>query len=719
MSNAEVARPFASASERLLGGGFELRGLVQVFQRRFRLFLTAVALILIATLAATFIIPPKFTAQSTVKIDPQQHVSLDTARDNSQLPDSALVDTEASVIKSRAVLTDVVNRLGLVRDKEFGPKANDDEGAATAADRSVDRLLKALNVDREGTNYLIDVKVTSKDAVKSAAIANAVVKAYLDFSERSRESAAEEQTHLLNQRLGQLGSEVEGEDARVAQYRAQVGIVSGAGNNGTVTDQQISTIASQLAEAQARAAEATSKAQAAEHQVQSGNIEAVSEVLGSPVITDLRRQRTEIVRQQAEMSARYGPRHPDYIRVTEQLHQLDQQISAEAQRIYKGLESDARAAQAQAGSLAGNLARLKGQQSANAQATVQADSMQRVADAKRTIYNEMNRTAQETAQMAQLGDLQARVVAWASPPTRASFPNKPLFAALSIVIGAVVGVAGAFTAEALDSGIRTVEDVEQGLGVPFLASLKRIPSSQLRQLGPRGRIWDYVVKKPMSSFAEAFRSIRSVILLAKDGETGGKVILITSALPSEGKTVSAVSLARVMAMSGDRTILIDCDLRRNSLRDLLPSPPTAGLVEVLAGRAQLGDAVVADTVDGLDVLPLSGEQFTPKDLFSGPALTKLLEFFRSRYDFVILDAPPVLAVADTSALAIASDYAILMMRWATTSRYAAETALSRISATGVKVLGGATTIVDDRGLGELGERNPSYYDKMYRKYYQD
>lgn len=709
------------------GRALDLRALLEVLMRRFKLFLMLTALVTVATIGAALIVPPRYTATASLKIDPSQKGSLDIeSAAAGRAPDSALVDTEVAVIHSREVAAKVVARLGLVRDPEFNREVKKEDAGRPQAgptpsvvfEATTDALLKSVFVQREGQTYIVDVAAASSEPEKSARIANAFVDEYLAFSYHAKSRAAQDEARLLNERLGALSSEVQNADERLAQYRGETGIVSGGSTFGTVNDQQITSIASQLASAEGSAAAARSKAEAARKQIASGDLEAVSEVLNSPVITDLRRQRTEVVRDMSEISAQYGPKHPKSIRVNQQLAELDAQISAEARRIAAGLMSDANAAEAQAARLRSNLDSLRRVQASNAQAAVQENTLQANAEAKRTIYNQINQAAQERAQLAQIGTSQARTVSQATAPAKPSFPNKPLFAMLGLVVGAIVGAAGVFAAEALDSGARSVEDVELRLGLPFLGSLPLLSNKQIRVSDAKAP-WDYVIHKPISGFAETLRNARSALHLSRRTDTRGEVLLLTSSMPAEGKSVTAVSLSRVIAMGGEKVLLVDCDLRRNTLGGLLPEGAREGLVEVLTGKAMLAQAIRRDAVENLDILPLSGAAFTARDIFGGAAMKTLLADLRSQYDWIILDGPPALVIADTRTLGALADRVVIAVQWAKTSSFAVQTVAQRFQEDGAVVAGVMLTLVPPKARTSLSPRDPAYYYENYGRYYQD
>jgi capsular exopolysaccharide synthesis family protein len=220
--------------------------------------------------------------------------------------------------------------------------------------------------------------------------------------------------------------------------------------------------------------------------------------------------------------------------------------------------------------------------------------------------------------------------------------------------------------------------------------------------------WDYVLARPMSAFAESLRSVRARLLLARSPGIG-QVVCITSSVSNESKSVLSASLARAMALSGDRVILIDCDLRRNGLAGLLTVQPIVGLVEVLNGDVHADDAIVGDIAHGLDIMPLAEAQFSPKDMFSGGAMADLLIYLRRHYDFIVMDTPPTLIVDDAVTLATLADKVLLAVRWGTTRREALRLTIARLRESGAEVFGIVLTGVSERGNLALAHSDPHYY----------
>jgi exopolysaccharide transport family protein len=702
----------------------DLKGLVDAFARRWRLFVAVALGCLLLAVTVSLILKPIYEAVADIRIDPTQKSAIDLdAAARGAPPDQALVDSEVKIIQSPDVAGEVVKALNLLDDPEFNPTLKHGlspfggQSHAPALQLTVDRLLKKLDVSRLGSTYIVAVRFRSPDANKATRIANAFAHEYLLQSVRSKVDAAGEQSAWLNERLNAAGQAAQKADAALAEYRAANGITTGA-TGSTVTDQQIATLTTELAGAEGAAAAAKSTYQAAKAQVADNNIDTISSVLNSATIVELRKEHAELLRNQADVNSRYGPKHPETIKVTQQVLGIEAQMREESQRIVAGLESDARAAEAKAASLRQNLSALKGQAGANSQANVVADSLQRDADAKKTIFNQLAASAQQSNQQQHLSEASAQVVAQASEPTHPAFPNKPLFAALGAALGLILGAAAVFVAEILDAGVRTVDDVEQQLGLNYIASTQLLTPRELTVDGAEVRPWDYVVSRPMSGYAEAMRNTRSAIMLS-DLDRKQKVVAITSALPSEGKTVCSVSLARVMAMSGEKVILVDCDLRRNALEGLLATPPEAGLIEVLTGEAKLDDVIVPDSVKGLDLLPLHKAAFTPRDLFGANSMVELLAELRERYDHVVLDGPPVLAVSDARTLAKLADAVLLIAHWNRTPRYAIQAAVARLQRDQARIAGLLLTMVDKRARASMGAGDPGYYYGQYHKYYHD
>lgn len=686
-----------------------LKSVGEAIRRRWIIVVFTALVVFAAALGTALMLTPKYDAFAKVRITPNAASPLDFGNGTEQPADQTAVNTEVQVIGSRATARKVVTQLGLDRDPEFTGKGP----ANTAIERATSGVLEHLKINRDDKSYLVLIGIRSIDGAKAARIANTYASTYVAGTADNLMGTAAKQSQSIQNRLRELGAEVQTADARLASYRAQSGI-SQSGEGGTITDQQIAPLSMQLATAESEAAAARSAVSVAERQNATGGTDAISAVLSSGVIADLRRQRTEAEKRRAELSSRYGPRYPLSIQVAQQIESLDAQIRQEAQRVVGGLRSQALSAEARAASLRNRLNTLQRGVARDDQASVMAGSLERDAEAKRTAYTRLAQAAQQSTQAQRVSTPQANIIENATIPTKPTFPQVKAFAAAGLLIGLVFGLAGVLLFEGLSSTIRKPEDIETMLGLPFVASVPRLPTPWKLRSRRVANPATTLVAKPMTVYAEAYRAIRSFIV-SRNQSQPTQVIALASTLPGEGKTTSALSLARIMALSGDRVLLIDCDVRRAGVLRALNRSVDTGLADVLEGRASMAQAVIPDEVDGLDLLLVQGSLFTPIDLFGGGRMEAMLAEARGRYDFIILDTPPLLGIADARTLVGLADAVMLVIKWNTTPIAAVDAALAGLEQSQGEVLGAVLTMVDHRSeaMGGL------YYSARYSSYYNE
>lgn len=726
-----------------LGDAIDPHRLIAIFRRRLKLFLAIAAVILLATVVYTARATPMFTATANVMIDTRQQQVVDTQAVLSGLSaDSGVIDTEVEILRSRHLAQRVVDTLNLEQDPEFNPQIRSPglvktvtgaagailTGAAPdgararlsemeqlkAKERVVDSVLSRLKIKRAGLTYVMNVQFTSADPAKAAKIANTFADRYLLEQLEAKFDATRQANQWLNTRLGELRIEVQQAETAVEQYRIANNLLSASG--ATLTEHEISTYNQQLATVRAQQAEDEARLRTARAQLSRGSTgEDVGEALGSTVVQQLRAQRATVSGRVADLSGRYGPRHPDMIRAQRELTDIDGQIQAEIQRIISNLEARVQVARERTGSMASSLGAARGTLAANNAASVRLNELSRNAESARTLYQSFLDRFKETSAQEGIEQSDARIVSRARIPTSQSAPNIPVNLLLGLMLALAGGVAGIVLAEILDSGMTTAEDVEQRLGVAHLGSVPLVSSVSEPLDGDETPV-DYIARKPLSAFAEAVRALRTSVLYSATGQSVA-VIALTSALPAEGKTTTSLCLARVAAQAGSRVVIVDCDLRRRNVNRLLGVEPEVGLVEVLTGKATLDQALMLDTPSGASVLPLTSNSFTPRDIFGEAGMDALLTELRSRFDLVILDTAPVLAVADTRVLAAKADATIFLARWRKTPEKAIGTGIRLLQNAGATVTGVALTQVDMNAQARYGYGDAGYYYADYKKYY--
>jgi capsular exopolysaccharide synthesis family protein len=694
--------------------------------------------VFVAVALVTFQATPKYTATANVMLDTRKEKVANVEEVLSGLPaDSAAVDTEVEVLKSRQLAERVTKELKLEEDPAFNgalskpkgikallgglfhivaapPKDIQESAVAQqkAHERIVDRVLAGLSVKRSGLTYVINVSYVSPSPQKAATIANKFAELYLLEQLEAKFEATQQATRWLNSRLEEMRGQVLADEAAVQQYKIANNLLSASGTN--LTEAEISSYNQTLAQARAQVAEDQARLATARTQMSRGSSgDDVGEALDSPVIQQLRAQRAQVSGQVADLAGRYGERHPEMLKAKRQLSDIDGQIQAEIQRIVSNLQAKAQVSSQRAGAIAGSLGGAKGTLAANNRAMVRLNELQRNADASRTLYESYLNRFKETSSQQGIEQSDARVVSKAKIPTGQSSPNVSLNLALGMVLALGAGIAAVILAELLDAGLATAEDVERRLETSYLGAIPLLASvAEGRTEAPI----DYVISKPLSSFSEAFRNLRTSILYSRLGEAV-QVIAVTSSLPGEGKTTTSVCLARSSSIQGVRTVIVDCDLRRRTVNQLLAQEPQIGLLEVLSGDATLDQAIIIDEATGTAILPLSKTTFTPRDVFGTAAMDRLIAELRTRFELVILDTAPLLPVADTRILAPKVDAVVFLTRWRKTPQHAVEAAFRMLVGTGAYISGVALTQMDMKAQVKYGYGDPGYYYGEYKKYY--
>lgn len=717
---------------------FDLRRLMATFRRHLRLFGAVVLTVLLATILLTMQAKPMYTATATVMLDPRQSRVTNVDEVLSGLPpEAAVVDTEVEVLRSRQLGERVVRSLKLDQDPEFNHALRKPEGlaalqlgikslaGASAPDATprnpvqaqirleevVDVVLSRLNVYREGNTRLINVSFVSEDPQKAAKIANQFSELYRLEQLEAKFDATRQATQWLNTRLGELRGQVLQAEAAVQQFRIANNLLSASGTN--LTEQEISNFNVTLAGARAQLAEDEARLRTARAQLAGGSTgDDVGEALSSPVVQQLRQQRAEVSARVADLRGRYGDRHPDMLKANRELADIDAQIQAEISRTISNLQARAEVSRQRAAAVQASLGNARGSLANNNRAMVRLNELERDAEATRTLYESYLSRFKETSTQSGIEQSDARIVSRAKIPTRQSSPNPAVNLGFGLVLALGAGIAAVVLAETLSAGLLTAEDVERRLDTAYLGGIPLLSSVAPEAKNPI----DYLVAKPLSSFAEGFRNLRASLMYARLGEPV-KVVAVTSALPGEGKTTTSICLARAAALQGAKVLLVDCDLRRRSINRLLVNEPAVGLIEVLNGDATLAEAVLKDRVNGLDVLHLMESAFTPRDVFSSKAMDTLLAAARESYDFVVLDTAPVLAVADARLIGPKTDVVVFLARWGKTPEQATAAALRQFAGTGAYVAGVALTQVDMQKQSRYGYGDPGYFYGEYKNYY--
>lgn len=686
-----------------------------------------------------FIVTPKYQGAALVMVDEQQNHVVDGTNDPavlSELPsDPSSIASQVEVLQSRALAGQVVDSLGLVNDEEFTGEKNDLVGgflhwfksidlfgfskdasdglsaAQTKREKVIDTFLKRLDVSSLGHSTVIEVDFLSESAPKAARIANAVAFTYVKNQMAAKSSAGEGASHWLTDRVAELSRQAGAAAAAVQKYKSANGLMD-TSSGAALTDQEMGNLMTQLITAEGNEAQAQAKLSRMRQLVATGHGADVTQVVESPLITQLREQETVLIQQDADMNARYGPLNPKLQDVEGQLRVLRGKISDEARRVIGTVENDAQVAAAQAAMLKRDMTDVRSKTNNQNEQRVKLSELEADATSATAVYQAFLQRLKQTEQQASLKIPDTHVVSPATVPLKTHTPKKLLIIGAAIPAGLLLGFLFALIRDRLCAGFRSAGEVESSLGLPVLATLPelKLARKSLKDAGLQ------VVKRPNSLYTESLRDLESGLSLDRQGGRG-KVVLVTSALPGEGKTLTAVSLARQAAISGHRVVIVDADLRRPRVAAALGMPrPPHGLVDHLDGRCGLDEALTPDAFS-----PVVAITATPtanaSEWIRSPKLRALIERLRSISDLIVIDSPPLLAVHDTKKLAPLADGALFVVHWAKTPREASDHAARSLRDCGVPILG---TILTRANPGQY-----RYYTYGYggapalAKYYED
>jgi exopolysaccharide transport family protein len=731
----------------------DLREMGRILRRRYKMVALPAATLL--TLALTYLAfaTTLYTATSTVLVDPRRANVVETNQSvlSNFGTDDATIESQTLLIQSVAILVRVVGKLKLTEDAEFRPKpglfdpikrllsssSGPSDGASpedAARARSVEILQKRMKVTRQGTTFLVDIAVNSESPQKAATIANAVADAYFDEQVRAKYDATRIAANWLGGQIEDLKSRVVASEKAVEDYRSANNLMVSQGV--TLNDQQLTDLNGKLIAARAQTAEARAKYEQVQDIAKSGGDPGgINAAISSEMITKLRTQYADIAKNEADLSSKYGAQHPLVANIRAQRRGTQKLINEEIRRILESTKHDYDVARSRETSLQQSLDQLQGVSTSSGQAQVRLRELQREAEANRTQYESYLARSKETTAQESLEMPDSRIVTKASIPIRPSSPKTMLILGLALMLGLGAGSVLAFLTDYLDGRIKTLEQAEAISGVPVLAAVPLIGARELAGLARRGHnelgrydpkstkllpaplqppLTRYAIDEPGTFFAEAIRAVRLALQRTMRSQPV-KVVQVTSALDSEGKTTLSINLAQSLAMLGIRTLLIDGDLRNPQVTRSLCPRADAGLLEVAIGQTAPEHAILVDPSTGLSILPstrIKEVEFITELMFSD-RIVDVLDHFRHRYELIVIDSPPLVPLVDGRALAELADRIILALAWDQTPGEVLSHAMDLLSPVSDRIMGTVLTRVDLSRLQFYDYYRSSAYLKPY------
>ncbi len=720
------------------GGALSLDRALSAVRKRLRLViaLPLVASTLVATLVWTM--PNRFDASAVIQIDPRQKsiTKLDTVVSDLK-GDQPTVESEVEIVRSRPIILQVIETLDLRNDPEFQAQplmkrllqkigvmsATDNVSAAgRILSKPHDQIADILQVDEPGSSrperdgvavrfleklrvmrvrntLLIDIRFSANDAVKAARIANTVAEVYLKDQLDSKNRANATASGMLEQKLDELRIKVATAERKVEQWKAANGVFDSEGQ--VLSEKQLARLMEQAVVARNTTSEAKAKLEQAQKLARSGDGgTAIVEVLQSHTVRLFKEQLANVTRKSAELKTKYGPRHPEILKIEAERREAESLVQAEIDRLVVNLKNEADVADSRERQLTQSLSQLKDQQIVSKDAGVELKDLEREATTSKQLFEALLTRYKQTAETQgfQLPDV--RIIEKADAPLYAASPKRRQLVLMAAAGGLIIAVALALLLEMMAPGIGRLEDIQRALDAAPLASVPVMTADGVA-LAPNKAV-RLIVAEPSSIYADAIRSTRRELDMRRTGP-GPRIILVTSSMPGEGAELIASNLAHHYAMTGSRPLLIDGDARLQPLTRQLASQRQRGFFDQLATAQPAEAAILRDGLTGLHFLPAAGQSAvlgSLPEILSSQSTAEALAALKTRFDTIVISVPPLLPVLDGRILADYADQIVFVMTWQKTPKQLARKALKSLGLNEAKIAGVVLNDVSEQAFDE-------------------
>jgi succinoglycan biosynthesis transport protein ExoP len=663
--------------------------------------------------------PRRYEATTRVVINGENSNPLGIAMADMPIPmqDISLVqETQVRVLQSDTVAWDVIQQLRLDRRREFAQKdasSLDSLDGVTPVFRQ--HLLAAfhqrLKVRSLPKTQIVDVSFRSVDPKLAADVVNAVAKAYVERNFRTRFNSTTQASDWLARQLDDLKAKVESKQDEFIEFQKKTGIVG--------TDETHSIIISRLDEFNKDLATAQADRivrEARYRQALGAGPDVIMELAPSTASQILRGQEAELNSELARLTAKYGNSYPKVMQLRTQLAQLNTALEAETKNVRDRLETEYLTSARAEHMASAEVERQKQEANSLNEASIHYLILKRELEGSRDLYEDLQKKLKEAGIVAGLKSTNVNVVDAAEIPVSPSEPRVPLTLTLTTFLGGICGIGLAFGMENLDTTIRDPKAAESLVELPVLGV---VPHMSFPRRKTRGTLdlteANRALHEPQSGFAESFRILRSTLLISTAGKPP-QVVVVTSPLPGEGKTVTATNVALAFAQTGKRVLLVDGDMRRGPIETRLNLPPSEGLSRCIAGAIEAGEAVVPHPeMPNFDILPAGERPAAPAELLDSDRMRQLIIEWRKKYDHIVIDTPPVLGLSDALVLATMADVVLLVARYGVTGRQSLSRARDSLERVDVRPLG---LVFNDLDINSGRYHDYfGYYGRRYSRYY--
>ena len=698
-----------------------------LIKRRWVVYTSLIVVVATVTLGS-LLKRPIYTATTRLQIEQNMPKVLPFQEIMASVPDrrNDFYQTQYGLIQSRRVAGDVIGSLGLAKVEEFEVRIGKRAGRGLTPEQvaqfeRIDLFLEKLKVSPVRNSRLVDLSFASYDPVLAARITNRVADTYIAFNTEVQYNTTTLATTSLAHQVGNLQGQIDAKEKELQAYAREHGIIA-------LSDKQNIALKNlnDLSDSHTRARAERIEKEARYAALRRSSPEALPEVLESQLIRELNAKAAELARRHAQLSEKYQPDWPEMIRLRREIDDSQERLDTERRAIYLQVLGAAEAAYRTARNNEQQLEKVLDDQKRQSQEfglkEIQYNNLKAEIANRRTTLEALLKRQAETSSSIGLDNpaSNVRVVDRAEIPTHKSSPKILQNILLSLITGLALGIGLAFFFEYLDKSIKSPDEIPQVAKIPSIGLIPALRAERgaLRVIRGNGRdqikkpvIELIALEDPQSGLAEAFREIRTALMVSRAGGPPKK-ILITSAHPGEGKTSIAVNLAITLAQIGRLVVLVDTDLRKPRLHKLFDLPNDEGLSTYLSASGPPWAEPGSTEVSGLDVVTSGPLPPNAADLLDSDRFSQIQSELDQRgYDHIIYDSPPVLAVADAAIMAAHMDAVVMVVQAGVTSREALAHGVERLRQVKANILGAVLNQVDFDQQG--------YYGYAYKRYYGD
>ncbi|HET7216034.1 MAG TPA: polysaccharide biosynthesis tyrosine autokinase [Terriglobia bacterium] len=693
-----------------------------ILKRRWAV-LTCLLIIFTTVAVGTFKEKPLYAGRVLIEINPEEPQVLSfqqIAQTGPSYDIQSYRETQYKILRSRTLAERVVRDLRLYQYPEFyqshsyfGLVTKDPRKIPSASDpnppdpnsdayrNSVSNFMKMLGVNPIERSNLVEVSFYSQNPSMAARIANQLGEDYIDQNLQVKWNEALKASEWLSGRLVELKAKLKSSEDALESYAARNSILFIQNAVGAQSQSMANARLEQLEEEYTKAQADRAQKEALYSLIQKGRVQDLPGTLENRLIQSLEQNLSDLKRQYSELTATVKPGYPKAMALKKQIDTLQANLNRQKLALTQNISQEYEAAQTREKYLQQLISEQEQVVDSVSQKTIQYNILKREVDTNRSLYDGVLQRMKEAQVAAGLNASNIMVVDPAQVPDGPAKPRVVFNLALGFILGLSLGVGLAFFQEYLDNTLKTPDEVESLLRLPSLGLIPSIHLNGSSKLptqgtsivgnGSNGSYGLALQSNPMA--AEAFRSLRTSILLSANPIP--KILLVTSALPGEGKTTTTVNLGATLASLGSRVVIVDCDMRRPSCHRAAGVKNSPGFVQCLTGRVQLSEAILpVNGVPNLSIIPCGPIPPNPAEVLSSPQTADMLKRLLAEFEYVLVDSPPILSVADSRILATFTDAVVLVTRAYETPYEVVRRARALLYGAGARILGVALNDVN-------------------------